>query len=108
MKRTMTTILALLASASSGAAVRAGPDWANHPENRWVKQSPREGAPAPRVGWEGSGSYDPHSKKWIHQGGHDGIPQGFLLFTCDLETGSWEQRFPNTSPPGSCCVDGAN
>ncbi len=93
----------LLAGTTAGA-----PNWDRHPENRWVKQSPREGAPAPPVGWEGSGAFDPHNKQWIHQGGHDGIPQGFHLFTCDVETGAWEQRFPNTSPPGSCCVDGAN
>jgi fibronectin type 3 domain-containing protein len=84
------------------------PDWATHPENRWVKQSPRAGAPAPAFGWEGSGDFDPHHRKWIHFGGHDGIPQGFPLFTYDLDTGRWRQRFPNTSPPGCCCVDGAN
>src|SRR6185436_1014992 len=59
-------------------------------------------------GWEGSGSYDPFSRQWIHFGGHDGIPQGFHLFQDDLDTGRWRQRFPNTSPPGVCCVDGAN
>ena len=79
-----------------------------HPNNQWVKQSPRQGAPAPLFGWEGSGCYDPANRKWIHQGGHDGVPQGFHLFTFDLTTGIWEQLFPNTSPPGVCCVDGAN
>ncbi|MCI0457282.1 MAG: fibronectin type III domain-containing protein [Gemmataceae bacterium] len=110
-----TTYLLLVAScvAVCGTGAAGGPakaviDWANHPEHTWVKQSPRPGAPAPNFGWEGSGSYDPHSKKWIHQGGHDGIPQGFHLFTFDLDTGKWEQRFPDTSPPGSCCVDGGN
>jgi len=86
----------------------AAPDWENHPENVWIKQSPREGAPAPGFGWEGSGDYDPFTRRWIHFGGHDGIPQGFPLFTFDMDTGRWEQRFPNTSPPGCCCVDGAN
>src|SRR5262245_19914697 len=84
------------------------PDWAAHPENQWVKRSPRDGAPAPPFGWEGSGDYDPHHRQWIPFGGHDGIPQGFPLFTYDLDSGRWQQRFPNTSPPGCCCVDGAN
>jgi fibronectin type 3 domain-containing protein len=101
-------MLSMLLSLLSFLVPAAEPDWACHPENRWVKQSPREGAPAPRFGWEGSGGYDPHHRLWIHQGGHDGIPQGFHLFTCDLRTGLWEQRFPNTSPAGVCCVDGAN
>ncbi len=83
-------------------------DAAAHPENTWVRQSPREGKPIPKFGWEGSGAYDPVHRLWIHQGGHDGIPQGFALFTFDLKTGAWEQKFPNTSPPGSCCVDGGN
>jgi hypothetical protein len=79
-----------------------------HPENRWVKQSPREGVPAPKLGWEGSGAWDPFGRKWVHHAGHDGIPQGFVTFAFDLETGAWEQRFPPNSPPGVCCVDGAN
>src|SRR5262249_50503587 len=74
---------------------------------QWVKQSPRAGAPAPPLGWEGGGVFDPLRKLWIHHAGHDGIPQGFYLFTCDLDSGTWEQRFPNQSPPGACCVDGA-
>ena len=86
----------------------AGADWSSHPENRWVKQSPREGAPAPAFSWEGSGAYDPFGRTWIHHGGHDGVPQGFPLFTYDLNRGTWEQRFPATSPPGVCCVDGSN
>jgi hypothetical protein len=81
---------------------------AEHPENQWVKQSPRADAPAPKIGWEGSGAWDPSGRKWIHHAGHDGIPQGFVTFTFDLGTGAWEQRFPPTSPPGVCCVDGAN
>jgi hypothetical protein len=83
-------------------------DWRAHPENLWVKQSPTDKQPAPLFGWEGSGAFDPYSKKWIHFGGHDGIPQGFHLFTYDLETRDWEQRFPPTSPAGVCCIDGAN
>ncbi len=70
--------------------------WPEHPENAWVRRSPREGRPIPRFGWEGSGSYDPLRGVWIHQSGHDGIPQGFALFTFDLEGGAWEQKFPNT------------
>jgi hypothetical protein len=90
-------------------SAEAGPKlFDEHPENRWVKQSPRPGAPAPRFSWEGSGSYDLHQRLWIHWGGHDGIPQGFALFTFDLQTGKWTQRFPPTSPAGVCCVDGAS
>src|SRR5262245_46887903 len=81
--------------------------WNDHPVNVWIRQSPREGKPAPAFGWEGSGDYDPVSKRWLHFGGHDGVPQGFALFAHDVETGAWEQRFPSTSPPGVCCVDGA-
>lgn len=84
------------------------PDWSTHPVNTWVKQSPRKDVPAPPFGWEGSGDFDPHSRQWIHFGGHDGIPQGFPLFTYALDSHRWQQRFPNTSPPGCCCVDGAN
>jgi fibronectin type 3 domain-containing protein len=83
-------------------------DWANHPENQWIRQSPREGVPVPKISYEGSASYDPYSKKWIHHAGHDGIPQGFHTFSFDLHTGVWEQKFPSTSPPGVCCVDGTN
>jgi hypothetical protein len=82
--------------------------WTDLPDNVWVRQSPGEGKPIPKFGWEGSGAYDPLHRLWIHQGGHDGNPQGFALFTFDPATGAWRQRFPNTSPPGSCCVDGAN
>lgn len=82
--------------------------WTAHPINVWVKQSPRPGVATPPLKYEGSGALDPATGQWIHFGGHDGIPQGFLLFTCDLETGVWRQRFPNTSPPGVCCVDGSN
>ena len=79
-----------------------------HPIHRWVLLSPREGKPSPNYPYEGSGSYDPYLRLWIHHGGHDGIPQGFHTFTFDLATGDWRQCFPPTSPPGACCVDGAN
>ena len=85
-----------------------GADWVDHPVNKWVKLSPTTNAPAPRFGWEGSGDYDPIHKLWIHHGGHDGVPQGFHLFSFDISSGIWQQRFPNTSPPGACCVDGAH
>ena len=98
----------MLAALVLAPGAEQGIDWAAHPENTWVRQSPRDGKPIPKFGWEGSGAWDPVHKLWIHQGGHDGIPQGFALFTMSLETGAWEQKFPNTSPPGSCCVDGAN
>jgi hypothetical protein len=100
---------ALLVAALTAAVPvpAAEPDWANHPVNEWVKQSPREGAPVPPVGWEGSAAFDPRRNQWLHHAGHDGIPQGFHLFRCDLASGRWEQRFPGTSPPGACCVDGA-
>ncbi len=92
----------------SPAAGQEPVDWASHPENTWVRRSPREGLPVPKFGWEGSGAYDPAGRTWIHQGGHDGIPQGFALFTYGVETGTWQQVFADNSPPGSCCVDGAN
>jgi len=100
----LSMVLGMLCASSSSFAQ---PDWAGHPVNRWVLQSPRDGQPAPNFPYEGSGSYDPHSRLWIHHGGHDGIPQGFHTFTFDLDTGEWKQRFPPTSPPGACCVDGA-
>ena len=90
-----------------------GADWPTHPVNdhQWVKQSP-DGKAALTPNFQslgkGSGAYDPGSKKWIHYGGHDGIPQGFHLFTYDPDTSIWQQRFPQTSPPGVCCIDGAN
>lgn len=87
---------------------KQGPDWPEHPLNRWVRQSPRAGLPVPNFPYEGSGAYDPLRRRWIHHGGHDGIPQGFHTFLFDLDSGRWEQRFAATSPPGACCVDGAN
>src|SRR5262245_12815440 len=84
------------------------PAWDKHPENCWVRQSPRDGQSAPTFPYEGSGSYDLFGRLWIHHAGHDGVPQGFHTFTFDLESGRWEQRFPPTSPPGVCCVDGSN
>lgn len=106
-------VFMLMSLSSSGANAvdrrAAGNDkWSDHPENVWVKQSPREGAPAPKFGWEGRGAYDPRHDVWIHFGGHDGIPQGNHLFVYDLKSGLWRQKFPNTSPPGVCCVDGSN
>ncbi|MCS7015259.1 MAG: hypothetical protein RMJ19_14265 [Gemmatales bacterium] len=86
----------------------SGPALGQHPVNCWVLQSPRPDAPAPDYPYEGSGVYDPYTGLWIHHGGHDGIPQGFHTFVFDLKTGRWQQRFPPTSPPGACCVDGAN
>lgn len=83
-------------------------DWSAHPTNEWVRQSPRPGVPTPRLKYEGSGDFDPVRERWIHFAGHDGIPQGFHLFTFDLKSGVWRQHFPNTSPPGVCCVDGSN
>ncbi len=86
----------------------SGADWTDHPENRWVLRSPTPVAPAPHFGWEGGGDFDPIHRLWMHHAGHDGVPQGFHLFTFDPANGRWEQRFPNTSPPGACCVDGAH
>lgn len=91
---------------SDEAPAKAGA-WNDHPVNEWVRQSPRDGKPAPAFGWEGSGDFDPFTRRWIHFGGHDGVPQGFALFAFDPVGGGWEQRFPNVSPPGVCCVDGA-
>jgi hypothetical protein len=100
-------VLTACVSQASAAEPPASP-FADHPVNRWVKQSPRDAAPVPKFGWEGSGAYDPFNKRWIHHAGHDGNPQGFVTFTCDPATGVWRQMFPPTSPPGVCCVDGGN
>lgn len=97
-----------LGLAAGAVPADGGADWDKHPVNEWVLQSPAAAAPAPPVGWEGSGAYDPHSRTWIHHAGHDGIPQGFHLFTYHLDSRAWQQRFPPTSPPGVCCVDGSN
>lgn len=101
-------ISATLAVATNCLPAADSAPWANHPENVWLKQSPRPGAPAPGFLYEGSGGFDPISRKWIHHAGHDGIPQGFHTFTCDPATGAWKQHFPPTSPPGVCCVDGSH
>jgi len=107
MRRSVFAVVAILLWASLVRAQATDTGFDTHPENAWAKQSPRPGAPTPKFGWEGSGAYDPYMKKWIHWGGHDGIPQGFHLFLWNPQTAKWEQNFPNTSPPGVCCVDGA-
>src|SRR5215468_12123756 len=109
---TRNSVLALAALVFSAAIAPTAepapaPDWSKHPENTWVKQSPREGGAVPAFLYEGSGDYDPFTRRWIHHAGHDGIPQGFHTFVFDLDTGKWAQQFPPTSPPGVCCVDGA-
>ena len=106
LRRIAPAVLILTVLTSWSPADETG--WANHPENRWVRQSPCEGAPAPSFHYEGSGGYDPYQRRWIHHAGHDGIPQGFHTFTFDLDSGRWRQLFPPTSPPGVCCVDGAH
>src|SRR5262245_64185032 len=104
----LSSVLTLMCLSAGPARSADKPDWDKHPENEWVKQSPAGELPAPPFGWEGSGGYDPFGKKWIHHAGHDGIPQGFATFLYDVEARSWEQKFPPTSPPGVCCVDGSN
>jgi hypothetical protein len=94
--------------AAVGASAQDPPTMKDHPINQWVLQSPREGQSVPAFPYEGSGAYDPVGKRWIHHAGHDGIPQSFHTFTFDLSSGRWEQKFPPTSPPGVCCVDGTN
>lgn len=94
--------------AQEPAAAGGSEFYADQPEDVWIKRSPLQGAPSPRFGWEASAAYDPFTRKWIHWGGHDSNPQGFPLFLWDPQSGRWEQRFPNVSPAGVCCVDGAN
>jgi len=106
LSSSIATWFSLIVSAT--ASIAADSPFNTHPENTWLKQSPREGVAAPGFYYEGSGAFDPFSNQWIHHAGHDGIPQGFHTFTCDLASGAWTQRFPPTSPPGVCCVDGAN
>ena len=103
--KALSSISAILASCKLAAGASL---FITHPENIWLRQSPREGVAAPKFYYEGSGAFDPVSNQWIHHAGHDGVPQGFHTFTCDLASGVWTQRFPPTSPPGVCCVDGAN
>src|SRR5262245_32511360 len=81
---------------------------APHPVNTWVRLSPHSGEAVPGFVYEGSGGYDPFTRRWIHHAGHDGIPQGFHTFTFDPDTRRWRQELPPTSPPGACCVDGGN
>ena len=108
IRRITVFLLAVLGLTPVIAPAAETSPFADHPVNRWVKQSPRADTPVPKFGWEGSGVYDPFNKLWIHHAGHDGIPQGFATFTCDPASGTWRQLFPPTSPPGVCCVDGAN
>jgi hypothetical protein len=110
MRNLICGVAAILLLGGPAAAQESPPgtSWADHPINTWVLQSPRAGRPAPNFPYEGSGAYDPLGKRWIHHAGHDGIPQSFHTFTFDLDSGTWEQRFPATSPPGVCCVDGTN
>ncbi|KKL12486.1 hypothetical protein LCGC14_2535270, partial [marine sediment metagenome] len=110
MRTYLAAILAALATSLLGADVWAAEkiDFTTHPVNKWVKLSPRTGARIPRWQWEGSADYDPQRDLWIHQGGHDGGPQGFATFTMQLDTGLWRQRLCNTYPPGVCCVDASN
>lgn len=107
-QRLAIAIIASVFAAAGTEPALASDRFSDHPTGIWVKQSPRDGVPAPPLQYEGSGALDPRTGRWIHFGGHDGIPQGFYLFTCDLESGAWRQHFPNTSPPGVCCVDGSN
>ncbi len=90
-----------------GVGSAACVEYADQPENTWVLLSPRAEKKVPKFGWEGCGVFDPLNRVWIHQGGHDGVPQGFALFTCDLSNGQWKQHFPNNSPAGVCCIDGS-
>jgi len=106
----LTLLPACLAVCGAGLRAPAGESgsaWADHPVNAWVKQSPREGRPPPprTFQYEGGAAYDPWTRKLIHHGGHEGIYQTERTFAYDLETGKWEQRFPNTSPPGACCLN---
>jgi hypothetical protein len=99
---------ALVLPSGSAADPPARPDWSTHPENHWVRQSPREGVPVPAFLYEGSGDYDPFTRRWVHHAGHDGVPQGCHTFLFDPDTARWSQVFPPDSPPGVCCVDGGH
>ena len=104
-------LLAATLLLAAGAAQPAGPAAAGlgqAPREHMGSPKPARGTPVPSFLYEGSGDYDPFTRRWIHHAGHDGIPQGFHTFTFDLDSGRWEQKFPPTSPPGVCCVDGGN
>ena len=62
-----TTLLALLFN----LMYAFGAEFADQPENTWVKLSPRADKPMPKFGWEGCGVFDPVNRVWIHQGGHE-------------------------------------
>jgi hypothetical protein len=101
-------VLALVVPPGTTADPPTPPDWSKHPENCWVRQSPRAGAAVPAFLYEGSGDYDPFTRRWVHHAGHDGIPQGCHTFLFDPDTARWTQVFPPGSPPGVCCVDGGH
>lgn len=79
------------------------------PIGNWVKTSPTAEHKSAPFGWEGSGSFDPYHRLWIHDAGHDvnGVVQGFALWTWDVAKGGWKVRFPDDAPPGTCVVQGA-
>src|SRR5690242_8538855 len=64
LQRAWLLVAVLLSGVASSPCRAAAPDWDSHPENVWVRQSPRDGAPAPGFGWEGSGDYDPFKRHW--------------------------------------------
>src|SRR4029078_11636317 len=54
----MQKLVVLASLLAVGAAPTGGTesiDWASHPENTWVRQSPRDRHPIPKFVWGGSG-----------------------------------------------------
>jgi hypothetical protein len=69
----------------------------------WTLLSPTAEHKTSTFSWEGSGSFDPYNRVWIHDAGHDsfGSVQAFALWTWDIDNGGWTVKFPNNGPPGS-------
>ncbi len=69
----------------------------------WTLISPTTDHKTSTFSWEGSGSFDPYNRVWIHDAGHDafGSVQAFALWTWGVDNGGWTVKFPNNGPPGS-------
>lgn len=68
-------------------------NFAELPENTWVKLSPLENTPpSPRLGYEGACAWDSKHRVMIRYGGHNqggGGEQGSEIWTFDPITAKW-------------------
>jgi hypothetical protein len=102
--RPLDAALARDAALTPDAGTIRPPEWP-HPVGTWVEQVPEDGIPG--FSWEAGSAYDPVTGLWLHHAGHDGIPQGFHLFSFDTDAPRWRQLFPEVAPGGACTLDGA-